>query len=109
LNKLLSEKFHTPELIHGIINYQVYLDRNLITEKKLNRDSVYATIINYLLQNEAIERAFAIDDAAGVTLNSRIKEAVMNGYYPQRSGDIQLIYRSQWIDGFLKRGTTHGV
>ncbi|HEX5150638.1 MAG TPA: alkaline phosphatase PafA [Parafilimonas sp.] len=109
LNKLLSEKFHTPELIHGIINYQVYLDRNTITAKKLNKDSVYATVINYLLQDEAIERAFAIDDAANVTLNSRIKEAVMNGYYPQRSGDIQLIYKSQWIDGFLKRGTTHGV
>jgi hypothetical protein len=33
----------------------------------------------------------------------------MNGYYPQRSGDIQLIYKPQWIDGFLQRGTTHGV
>jgi arylsulfatase A-like enzyme len=109
LNKLLSEKFNTPALIHGIINYQVYLNRNIIAEKKLNKDLVYSTVINFLLQNEAIERAFVLADAGSTTLNSKIKEAVMNGYYPERSGDIQLIFKPQWIDGFLKRGTTHGV
>jgi hypothetical protein len=38
-----------------------------------------------------------------------VKNAIANGYYPSRSGDIQLIYWPQWIAGFESRGTTHGA
>ena len=34
---------------------------------------------------------------------------LVNGYYPKRSGDIQLILQSQWIEGYSKTGTTHGL
>ena len=43
------------------------------------------------------------------TLQPWLKETLSNGYYPSRSGDIQIILRPQWIDGFLKGGSTHGV
>ena len=90
-------------LVIGIINYQVYLNRNEIERRKINKDSVYATVINYLLKNRAIERAFAVDDVSNTTLITKIKESVSNNYYPSRSGDIQLVYKPQWIDGFLTR------
>jgi hypothetical protein len=61
------------------------------------------------LQNPAVDRAFVIDDVNNTTLPAKIKEAVTNGYYPSRSGDIQIILHPQWIDGFLNGGTTHGV
>ena len=32
---------------------------------------------------------------------------VINGYFPGRGGDIQVILLPGWIDGFSK-GTTHG-
>jgi predicted AlkP superfamily pyrophosphatase or phosphodiesterase len=109
LNQMLKEKFETDGLIYGIINYQVYLNRNAITEKKIGKDLLNTSIINYLLQNAAVDRAFAIDDVNNTTLTAKIKEAVTNGYYPSRSGDIQIILHPQWIDGFLNGGTTHGV
>ena len=66
-------------------------------------------MIRYLLQQAGIERAFALEALSGTTLNAKLKEVLGNGYYPNRSGDIQIILQPQWIDGFLKGGTTHGV
>ena len=108
LNQFLFEFFQVKELAIGIINYQVYLDRNALKIKNLNKDSVYAKVIDFLLQNPTVDRAFAIDKLSATTLNSKIKEVFGNGIYPSRSGDIQIIHHPQFIDGFLKGGTTHG-
>jgi predicted AlkP superfamily pyrophosphatase or phosphodiesterase len=109
LRSLLKDKFKGDNLVIGIMNYQVYLDRNKIAEDKLNRDAVYNETITYLLKQPGISRAFALDRLNETTLNSDLKTAVANGDYPSRSGDIQMIYQPQWIDGFETKGTTHGV
>jgi predicted AlkP superfamily pyrophosphatase or phosphodiesterase len=109
LNKALSDEFKSGDLVIGILNYQVYLNRNVMAAKRLNKDNVYAATINFLAQDSSVERVFALEDLSKTTLNSRIRESVENGYYPDRSGDIQIVLRPQWIDGFLTGGTTHGL
>ncbi len=109
LDQYLNKTFNTVNLVKGILNYQLYLDRKTIEEKKINKDSVYAKAIEFLLKDKAVDRAFALDALSETTLNDKIKTTIANGYYPSRSGDIQIILRPQWIDGFLKGGTTHGV
>jgi predicted AlkP superfamily pyrophosphatase or phosphodiesterase len=109
INQLLKEKFNKENLVIGILNYQVYLDRKTIYETGLNKDSVDNIVLQYLLQQPGITRAFVLDALSNTTLPLSVKNAVANGYYPLRSGDIQLIYRPQWIDGFPIGGTTHGV
>jgi hypothetical protein len=107
---MLKDKFKVDGLVYGIINYQVYLNRNAITEKKINKDLLNTTVINYLLQDSAVDRAFVIDDVNNTTLTTKIKEAVTNGYYPSRSGDIQIIFHpavDRWI--FKRRHYTWSV
>ena len=53
--------------------------------------------------------ALDLETIGQTTLTSKIKEMIVNSYYPKHSGDIQLLYSPQWIDGFEKSGTTHGV
>jgi len=109
MNGLLKEKFGIEKTVTGIINYQVYLDHNLINNAKADENAIQEWIIGYLLQQPGISRAFVLDDMGKLNLNAEIKEMIINGYYPSRSGDIQLIFEPQWIDGFLNGGTTHGV
>ncbi len=109
LRSLLKDKFKGDNLVIGIMNYQVYLDRNKIVDDKLNRDAVFKETIGYLLKQPGISRAFPLDQLSETTLNNDIKMALANGDYPPRSGDIQMLYQPQWIDGFETRGTTHGV
>ncbi len=73
------------------------------------KEEVYNTIIDFLLQQPGISRAFALDALNNVTINVSLKNILANGYYPSRSGDIQILYAPQWIEGFEKGGTTHGV
>ena len=109
LNAYLNKKYDNNNLVTGILNYQVYLNRNVIAAKKINKEAVYADVIQYLSKNPSIDRAFALDAISQTTLQPLLKEILTNGYYPSRSGDIQIVQRPQWIDGFLKGGSTHGV
>lgn len=109
LNAFLKDKFKVEKLAIGIINYQVFLDRDRMNKSRLSKDAVYKEAIGFLLNQPGISRAFAIDELYAATLNNGIKNAVANGNYPSRSGDIQLIFDSQWIEGFIGKGTTHGV
>ena len=109
LNLYLKGKFKKDKLVIGIMNYQVYLDRNLMNESHLNKADVYKEAVSFLLVQPGIAKAIPLEDLSTTTLNSELKNALANGDYPSRSGDIQLIYQPQWIDGFESRGTTHGV
>ena len=110
LNSFLKDKFKVDNLVIGIINYQVYLDRKAISsERRLNKEDIYNSVIDFLLQQPGVARAFALDNLSAVTINNSIKNQIANGYLPSRSGDIQIIFKPQWIEGFMNAGTTHGV
>ncbi len=109
LNLYLKGKFKKDKLVIGIMNYQVFLDRVLMNESRLNKADVYKEAVSFLLVQPGILKAIPLEDLNATTLNSELKNALANGDYPSRSGDIQLIYQPQWIDGFESRGTTHGV
>jgi hypothetical protein len=110
LNALLKNKFNADKLVIGIVNNQVFLDRNVMSAaRRLNKEEVYNAVISFLMQQPGIFRAFALDQLDEVTINKTIKDKIANGYYPSRSGDIQILYKPQWIDGFQLAGTTHGA
>jgi predicted AlkP superfamily pyrophosphatase or phosphodiesterase len=109
LNTLLEEKFKTPNLCIGVFNYQVYLNRDSIRIKNLSMDSIARTTIEYMLKQPGIKEAFLQTDLKKQVLPGKIKNALSNGYYMPRSGDIQLIFQPQWIEGLLRSGTTHGL
>ena len=92
-----------------INNGQVYLNRQWISNSKFSEKEVHQLIVNYLEKQPFVARAFELSNITEITLNTVIKEKVVNGYYPLRSGDIQIIPKPQWIEGFEKGGTTHGT
>ena len=108
LNKLLKGAFGTDNLVIEVSNYQVRLNRALIKQKGLNKDLIDKSVIDYLMTQPGMYRAFAIDKLDAVTLNATIKSSVANSYYPQRSGDIEMLFKPQWIENFENGGTTHG-
>ncbi|HET9057431.1 MAG TPA: alkaline phosphatase PafA [Chitinophagaceae bacterium] len=108
LNTKLAEKFKKDSLVATIYNYQVYLNNERIAAFNLNENEIKEWIISYLGNKEFVARVFDITKASTVTLPGKLKEMVINGYYPGRSGDLQIILQPQWID-FGNTGTTHGA
>jgi predicted AlkP superfamily pyrophosphatase or phosphodiesterase len=108
LNTVLKAKFGSDKLVIDVSNYQVKLNRKLIQQLGLNKDTINKLVINYLLDQPGVYRAFELEKLNEVTLNATIKTDAANGYYPQRSGDIQILFAPQWIENFERGGTTHG-
>ena len=108
LNKLLKDRFGADKLLIGVSNYQVFLNRSLIRQVKLNKDTISKVIVDFLSDQPGVYRAFALDKLNETTLNATIKTAAANSDYPPRSGDIQLIFKPQYIENFEQGGTTHG-
>jgi predicted AlkP superfamily pyrophosphatase or phosphodiesterase len=94
-------------LIVSTDNYQFYLNHFAIDSGNLNIEEINKWIIDYLSFQPGIARVFAIDKLMQTTLNSTQKNMLANGYYPRRSGDIQVILQPQFIEGPLT--TTHGL
>ena len=109
MNKQLSDKFNINDLITDISNYQLYLNHPAINSSKIKEKDIRKWIIDSLEKNPGVARAIELDALQQTTLNSTVKEMIANGYYPQRSGDIQLILEPHYIDGFETGGTTHGA
>ena len=105
----LKEKFGQDNLILDIANYQVSLNLALIAASSLKINDIKTWIINYLSKQPGIDRIIDMDDFNKVPLNAKVKEMLANGYYPARSGQIQMVAQPQWIEGFGNGGTTHGV
>ncbi len=109
LNKQLKDKFGQNDLLVTIVNYQLVLNHPLIDSLHLDNAAIKQWAIRCAVQQPGILNAFDLSSISQATLNSSIKEKIINSYYPKRSGDIQLLYASQWLDDFEKGGTTHGV
>jgi predicted AlkP superfamily pyrophosphatase or phosphodiesterase len=110
LNKLLKEKAGSDQLVKEVTNYQVFLNHSAISNLKKGPDekTIINWIIDYLVRQPGIARAIDLNNLSQTTLNSRVKEMIANGYYPQRSGDIQFLLQPQWLENLPGKGTTHG-
>jgi predicted AlkP superfamily pyrophosphatase or phosphodiesterase len=109
LNKALKEKFGADDLVTEISNCQVYLNHKQIAASKLNKKDILEWVMDYCSAYPGIDRVFEPAALASTTLNATIKEMLANGYNASRSGDIQMIFKPQFIEGFEGSGTTHGL
>lgn len=109
LKKGLKDNFRGDDLIADASNHQITLNHKNMAAAKVNEKEVRKFVIDFLMKQEGVSRAFEIDAVSSTTLPSKIKDMVGNGYYPSRSGDIQIIMQPQWLEGFEKGGTSHGL
>ena len=108
LNAKLKEKFGLDKIVAGIMNYQVPLNHSLIDSANADEKAIVSFIIKTIQSNEAVAQVIELKNLANVTLNAQLKDRLSNGYNPTRSGDIQLVLKSGYID-YGKTGTSHGV
>jgi predicted AlkP superfamily pyrophosphatase or phosphodiesterase len=88
---------------------EIYLNRKLLIQKKVDIEEMQKDIINYLRGCEGIFDAYAASDLEEEDYSQGIKEMVQNGYYHQRSPDVTIIYKPGYLENYWnKGGTSHG-
>ena len=108
MNLQLKKIFGLDELIVANNNYQLTIDNKKIDSAKTDKSDIIKWIITYLKSKNEVANAFELDELMETPMNKTVKEMLANGYYTNRSGDIQYILKPGFIDG-MKTGTTHGL
>ena len=119
LNQALRSQFPslTKKPVMSILNMQVYLSDEARSSRQA--DAITTAAVNWLRQRKEVAYVFpanAVPDYVPEPIHTK----VINGYNPQRSGDIQIIFRSDLTEdytsldklrdpSYIYKGTTHGL
>lgn len=110
LNEILAEKFGKEEIIYSLTNYQVHLNYPLILENSLDEEGIRKLIVREIQKIEGVAFAVDLEKIGTAPIPDKIRERIINGYHPKRSGIIQYILEPQWYSGKKDGpGTTHGT
>lgn len=112
LDSLINVKFGLTEVVRGMDNYQVHLDRTKIENAGADYGKLKETLIRFLESQQGIAYAIDMEKAATAPVPTPIRERIINGYNRERSGAIQVIMQPGWYDVASNQettGTTHGV
>lgn len=109
MNDKLKEKFGVDKLINAIDNYQIYFDRKLLKEHKLDLDVIRDFTVEEIENDPNDLYAVSVTKVQQSTIPEPIKQRIINGINRQRSGDIQLISHDSMLPPYSKTGTTHSV
>lgn len=108
LVKNVKEKFGSDRIISGLFNYEIYLNHQAIDSLHVDEEVLRKWIIEYVSGQEGVAKVFSLDRVSATTLNEKQKKMFANSYYPARSGDIQIVFQPNWIEGGAT-GTSHGL
>ena len=106
LKKFLTGKYG-DSLVLTYDNQQVYLNRKLIEQKKLNEVEVENSVATFLLKFKGVASCVTAHSLQNVYFASGINSLIQNGFYAKRSGDVAITFEPGWVE-YDKTGTTHG-
>jgi len=108
MTEIMRNNLGEGEWIKAYANQQIYINDSLLIAQKKTKKEIFDMLYEPLLRMEGVAYVLQIDALAGSTINENIKELVINGIYPKRCGDIQILYEPYWFEAYRTSGTTHG-
>jgi predicted AlkP superfamily pyrophosphatase or phosphodiesterase len=109
LNTSLQRIYSIKKIILSDDNYQYTLDHAKLDSAGIPSVDIINWLKKELATEPGIDRVFALSELNTVPLPATIRKAINLGYHPRRSGDVQLIFKSGFIDASNATGTTHGL
>lgn len=106
LKKYLSKKYGDT-LVLSFSNQQVFLNHNVIEEKKLNLQQVQENVAAFLQTIASISEVITATAISNSSFTEGSRYLMQKGFNAKRSGDILINYSPGFID-YEPTGTTHG-
>ena len=104
----LAKKYGAGNWIASPDEYSLYLNVDLIRDKKLDRAEVDQAAAEAALTIPHVFRVYTREQLMnGFAMEDQMGRRVMNGFYIRRSADIFVLLEPYWM--FTAHGTTHGT
>ncbi|KAA6441575.1 alkaline phosphatase family protein [Dyadobacter flavalbus] len=107
--KSLNDAFGEGEYVSAFENYQIYLNKKLLAEKKVSVDDAWQVLRKALLPMNGVADIINLNDIGNAPLNTYQLEMYKNNINAKRSGDLQLIVQPGWFAASYGTGTDHGT
>jgi len=104
----LNTAWGQKEWILAYANQQLYLNNSLLVATGKSVADVCAVLRPLLLSLDGVAQVVPVQEIAASSMPEKVRELVINGIYPKRSGDIQILYDPYWFEAYRSTGTTHG-
>ncbi len=108
MNAAIKAKFGIDKLVVSLTNYQVHFNRDLLDSLNADTKAINQFMVRYLMKKDYILNAFPTNEILTSPMPQYLREKIANGFLYNRSGDIQMVLKSGFIDGGAT-GTTHGL
>jgi predicted AlkP superfamily pyrophosphatase or phosphodiesterase len=108
MNAQLKQQFGKDSLVISLENFQVTLNHSLIISSSLDKKNIEESVIEFLQKQESVAQVFDVKEINTFPVTAKQREMFANGYFPQRSGDIQIILKPGFVEG-KGVGTSHGL
>lgn len=107
--KALNEAYGEGEYISAIENYQLYLNKKLLKEKRVSMADAYQVVQEALLPMDGVADVINLKDMGRAPLNTYQLEMFKNNVNAKRSGDLQIVVQPGWFAATYTTGTDHGT
>lgn len=109
LNAMLSKVYPGgPDIVKMVLNYQVFLNHDVIKSRGLDLQRIKQTLVDSLKTDPAVLYACDMETAQTAPIPDDVRTRIVNGYCRGRSGDITVVLKPNWYDHGTK-GTGHGA
>ena len=108
IGKMLETKGMSAKLITAVTEFNVHFNHVLMDSLQISQEKLVGLVTNFLEQKNNIIQVIESRKAAYAPFPASIRERIVNGYSPQRSGDVIFITKSGVVGGG-NTGTGHGV
>jgi predicted AlkP superfamily pyrophosphatase or phosphodiesterase len=105
--KVITDKFGDKQILSHFDNYQVYLNKQVMAQRKLTTDEVTQVLRDALSLEEGIYTVINLEEGKVTSIPEYYQKKLTNIYNPKRSGEIMILPEPGWFEGYIK-GTTHG-
>jgi predicted AlkP superfamily pyrophosphatase or phosphodiesterase len=109
LNQIIQSKYGISQCVRSGENYQINFDLAKISAANADFDGIKKTTVDYLKQLPGVSYAVDMDKIQDASVPEPIKTMIVNGYNYKRSGQVQVIFQSGWLENSMQTGTTHGT
>jgi arylsulfatase A-like enzyme len=104
INGQLFLSFGKRDIAAHLKNDQIYLKKGLA----ISAEDIASKLNQFTSDSiPGIRGFYAFNQIHNAPIPSAVKEKILNGYYPNRSGDIAILLNPNWMSHGIK-GTTHG-
>jgi predicted AlkP superfamily pyrophosphatase or phosphodiesterase len=105
----LNERFGTEQWVRHTVNGNIYFDYNVISSKKADRSELERLSCEAAQKIEGVAQCFTRTQfLSGQLLPGTISSRAVNGFNPERNGDIVIVLKPFYMHR-TEAGTTHGT